>query len=565
MRRLLILTAICVAAVVVAAQSPAPQPFDLDETSIATLQQRMQSGQDTARSLVEKYLARIEAVDRSGPALHSVIEINPDARDIADRLDAERKNGRVRGPLHGVPILIKDNIATADRMMTTAGSLALAGVAPPKDAFIVSRLRESGAVILGKTNLSEWANFRSTHSTSGWSGRGGQTKNPYALDRNPSGSSSGTGASIAANLAGAGVGTETDGSIVSPSNTNGLVGIKPTLGLVSRTGIVPIAHSQDTAGPMTRTVADAAALLGALAAADPDDPITGPTRRSAPTAREDAATPTRAGTRPVGADLRVRPAADLRVRPADYTRFLDPNGLKGARIGVVRNKYFGYSPAADRLAEAAIAEMKKQGAMVVDPANIPTLGTFDEGEFDVLLYEFKADLNKYLTWLGAASPVHSLKDVIAFNDSHAREEMPYFGQEIMTMAEKKGPLTSAKYTAALARNHRMARMLGIDATMTKYKLDALVAPTGGPAWITDLANGDSSFANSSAPSTVTSVAGYPHITVPAGFYRGLPVGISFFGRAWSEPTLIKLAYAYEQATKHRKPPTFAATADTSRQ
>jgi amidase len=515
------------------AQAPAPAPFDLEETTIADLQQRMQSGRETSRSLVDKYLARIDAVDRSGPALHSVLEINPDARTIADRLDAERRSGRVRGPLHGIPILIKDNVATADAMMTTAGSLALAGAKPPKDAFIVSRLREAGAVILGKTNLSEWANFRSTHSTSGWSGRGGLTKNPYALDRNSSGSSSGSGASIAANLAAAAVGTETDGSIVSPSNVNGLVGIKPTLGLLSRAGIVPIAHSQDTAGPMARTVADAAALLAAMAGADPDDRVTvvGPTHRPGAT---------------------------------DYSRALDPNGLKGARIGVVRNKYFGYSPAADRLAEAAIADVKKQGAIIVDPANIATLGKFDAGEFEVLLYEAKADLNKYLTWLGAASPVHSLKEVIAFNDAHKDQEMPYFGQEIMTMAEQKGPLTSPKYKAALARNHQMARALGIDATMTKYKLDALVAPTGGPAWLTDMVNGDSSFANSSAPSTVTSVAGYPHITVPAGFEHGLPVGISFFGRAWSEATLIKLAYAYEQATKHRRAPTFAPTADLSR-
>ena len=509
------------------AQAPAPAPFDLEEATIAGLQQRMQSGQDTARSLVDKYLARIEAIDRSGPSLHSVIEINPDARTIAEQLDAERRSGRSRGPMHGIPVLLKDNIATADRMMTTAGSLALANVTPPKDAFIVTRLRQAGAVILGKTNLSEWANFRSTHSTSGWSGRGGQTKNPYALDRNTSGSSSGSGASIAANLAAVAVGTETDGSIVSPSNVNGLVGIKPTLGLLSRSGIVPIAHSQDTAGPMTRTVADAAALLGAMAGADADDPAT---RKST---------------------------------AADYTASLDPHGLKGARLGVVRNKYFGYSPAADRIAEAAIAEMKKQGATIVDPANIVTLGKFDDGEFEVLLYEFKADLNKYLTWLGAASPVHSLKDVIDFNDAHKDQEMPYFGQEIMTMAEKKGPLTSAKYTAALARNRQMARALGIDATMRKYSLDALVAPTGGPAWLTDLANGDSSFANASAPSTVTSVAGYPHITVPAGYARGLPVGISFFGRAWSEATLIKLAYAYEQATKHRKPPTLAPTAGPS--
>ena len=522
-----LVVAVCVLAAA-SAQAPTPVAFDLEEATIATLQQRMQSGQDTSRSLVDKYLARIEAIDRSGPALHSVIEINPEARTIADTLDAERKSRGPRGPLHGIPILIKDNIATADRMMTTAGSLALAGATPPKDAFIVARLRAGGAVILGKTNLSEWANFRSTHSTSGWSGRGGQTKNPYALDRNPSGSSSGSGAAAAASLAAAAVGTETDGSIVSPSNNNGLVGIKPTLGLLSRSGIVPIAHSQDTAGPMTRTVADAAALLGAMSGTDPDDPAT-----------KDAG---RKGRR-------------------DYTASLDPSGLKGARIGVVRNKYFGYSPASDRLAEAAIAEMKTQGATIVDPANIATLGKFDDGEFQVLLFEFKADLNKYLTWLGAASPMHSLKDIIAFNDAHREQEMPYFGQEIMAMAEKKGPLTSATYTAALARNHQLSRTLGIDATMTKFRLDVLVAPTGGPAWITDFVNGDSSFANSSAPSTVTSVAGYPHITVPAGFSHGLPVGISFFGRAWSEPTLIKLAYAYEQATKHRRPPTFAPMAD----
>ena len=464
------------AVVLTGAQPPAPAPFDLEEATIAGLQQRMQSGQDTARSLVDKYLARIEAVDRSGPALHSVLEVNPDARTIADRLDAERKSRGPRGPLHGIPILIKDNIATADRMMTTAGSLALAGATPPKDAFIVERLREAGAVILGKTNLSEWANFRSTHSTSGWSGRGGQTKNPYALDRNPSGSSSGSGASIAANLAAVAVGTETDGSIVSPSNSNGLVGFKPTLGLVSRSGIVPIAHSQDTAGPMTRTVADAATLLGAIAGEDPDDPATGPTLRpgsglargSAPTRGVGADPRVRPGSAPatgrgrsvVGADPRVRPAP--RSAPTDYTRFLDPNGLKGARIGVVRNKYFGYSPATDRLAEAAINEMKKQGATIVDPANIATLGKFDDGEFEVLLFEFKADLNKYLTWLGAASPVHSLKDVIAFNDAHKDQEMPYFG------------------------------------------------------------------------------------------------------RAWSEATLLKLAYAYEQATKHRRPPTFAPTADVEK-
>ena len=515
--------------------SPGRQPatFDLDEATLADLQQRMEAGRDTSRSLVEKYLRRIDAIDRSGPMLHSVIEVNPDALAIADRLDGERKAGRRRGPLHGVPVLIKDNIATADRMMTTAGSLALAGVTPPRDAFIAARLRQAGAVILGKTNLSEWANFRSTHSTSGWSGRGGLARNPYALDRNASGSSSGSGAAIAANLAAVAVGTETDGSIVSPSNANGLVGIKPTLGLVSRAGIVPIAQSQDTAGPMARTVADAAAVLGELAGVDPDDPAT---RRSATKGVRDST-------------------------PVDYTRFLDATALRGARLGVVRNRLFGASPAADRLTEAAIGDMKKAGAVIVDPANITTLGQFDETEFDVLLYEFKAGMAKYLTWLGAASPVHSLKDIIAFNEAHAAEEMPYFGQEIMTMAETKGPLTDPKYLAALAKNHRLSQSLGIDAVMMKYRLDALVAPTGGPAWLIDLVNGDSGTASAPGPSTVTAVAGYPHITVPAGFFRGLPVGVSFFGRAWSEPTLIKIAYAYEQSTRHRRPPTFRASAD----
>jgi amidase len=515
--------------------------FELDEATVADLQERMRSGRETARSIAEKYLGRIDAIDRSGPALHSVIETNPDALAIADRLDSERRAGRVRGPLHGIPVLIKDNIATADRMMTTAGSMALAGVTPPKDAFIVTRLREAGAVLLGKTNLSEWANFRSTHSTSGWSGRGGLAKNPYALDRNTSGSSSGSGAAIAANLAAIAVGTETDGSIVSPANTNGLVGIKPTLGLLSRAGIVPIAHSQDTAGPMTRTVADAALLLAAMAGSDPDDAATAPV-----------------------AGARLRPGPARRPPTPDYAAALDAGGLKGARIGVVRNRLFGSNVAADRIAEQAIADMKKAGAIVVDPANIPTLGQFDDTEFEVLLYEFKADLRQYLTALGPASPVHSLADVIAFNEAHAAEELPYFGQELMTMAEQKGPLTEAKYVAALAKNHRLSRAMGIDAVMTAHALDALVAPTGGPAWLSDLVNGDSGTAAIPGPSTVTSVAGYPHITVPAGFFRGLPVGISFFGRAWSEATLIKLAYAYEQATKHRRPPTFAPTADLSK-
>jgi amidase len=503
----------------------AQAPFDLDEATIADLQQRLLSGRETAHSLAEKYLARIDAIDRRGPSLHSVIETNPDALTIADQLDAEWKSRGPRGPLHGIPILIKDNIATADRMMTTAGSLALAGTKPPTDAFVVQRLRQAGAVILGKTNLSEWANFRSTHSTSGWSGRGGQTKNPYALDRNPSGSSSGSGAAVAANLCAVAIGTETDGSIVSPSNNNSLVGIKPTLGLVSRSGIIPIAHSQDTAGPMARTVADAAVVLAAIAGTDPDDP---PTKRAT---------------------------------QVNYA--LDANALRGARIGVVRNRLFGYSRAADEIAEKAIADMKAQGAVIVDPANIPTLGKFDDSEFDILLYEFKTDLNKYLTRLGPASPVHTLADIIAFNDEHKDQEMPYFDQEIMKQAEKKGPLTEAKYRANLAKDHQLSRALGIDAVMTKSKLDALVAPTGGPAWLIDLVNGDGGTATAPAPSTVTSVAGYPHVTVPAGYFRGLPVGISFFGRAWSDAKLIRLAYAYEQATKHRRPPTFAATAQVS--
>ncbi|HET8674739.1 MAG TPA: amidase, partial [Blastocatellia bacterium] len=461
---------------------------------------------------------------RRGPAINSVIEINPEAVEIADALDRERKAKGARSPLHGIPVLIKDNIDTADRMTTTAGSLALEGSRPAKDAFIAARLREAGAVILGKTNLSEWANFRSTHSTSGWSGRGGQTRNPYALDRNPCGSSSGSGAAVAASLAAVAVGTETDGSIVCPSSANSIVGIKPTLGLVSRSGIIPIAHSQDTAGPMGRTVTDAAVLLGALTGIDSRDSVTEQSR---------------------GKSF------------SDYTKFLDPAGLRGARIGVAR-KFFGFSDKVDRLMQTAIDEMKRQGAVIIDPANVATAGKFDDSEFEVLLYEFKADLNSYLASLGPGSRVKSLKEIIEFNEKNKEREMPYFGQEIFIRAEAKGPLASKAYKMALAKNLRLSRAEGIDAVMLKHNLDALVAPTGGPPWPTDLINGDH-FAGAS--STPAAVAGYPNINVPAGYIFGLPVGISFFGRAYSEPTLIKLAYAFEQATLLRRPPKFLPTVD----
>jgi amidase len=497
--------------------------FPLDELSVAQLQDAMAAGRYTARRLVELYTERINAIDRNGPALRSVIELNPDALSIADSLDAERKNGRLRGPLHGIPVLIKDNIDTGDRMMTTAGSLALEGKPAFRDAFIVGKLRAAGAVILGKTNLSEWANFRSTKSTSGWSGRGGQVRNPYALDRNPCGSSSGTGAAIAANLAAIGVGTETDSSIVCPSGANSLVGIKPTIGLVSRTGIIPISHTQDTAGPMTRTVTDAALLLSAIAGTDPDD--------------------------------RATVAGGGKAR-TDYTAALKAEGLKGARIGVARKRYFGYSPATDKLIDTAIADLKAQGAVIVDPADIPTAARLDDCEFQILLYEFKAGLNKYLASRGESASVHSLKDLIAFNDRERERELPFFGQEILVMAEKKGPLTSPAYRKALTTCGTRSRMLGIDAVMTKFRLDALVAPTGSPAWPTDLVNGDHFLGASSTPAAV---AGFPSITVPAGFAFGLPVGLSFIGRPWSEAQLISFAYAYEQATKHRKPPAFTPT------
>jgi amidase len=504
-----------------AAGSPAAtvKSFELEEITIPELQDGMKSGKFTARSLVEKYVARIEEVDKRGPGVNAILELNPDALSIAEALDGERKAKGPRGPMHGIPVLIKDNIDTADRMMTTAGSLALVGAKPPKDSFVAQRLRAAGAVILGKTNLSEWANIRSSHSVSGWSGRGGLTKNPYALDRNPCGSSSGTGAGISANFAAAGIGTETDGSIVCPSSSNGLAGIKPTVGLVSRGGIIPISHSQDGAGPMCRTVRDAAILLGALTGVDGDDAAT---------------------------------AASAGKAQTDYAQYCDPNGLKGARIGVAR-KYFGFNDAVDALMEQALDGMKKQGATLVDPADIETLGKFDESEMLIFMYELKADLNAYLARLGPGAPVRTLKDIIDFNERNRQKEMPHFGQDLFVKAEAKGPLTEKEYVDALAKNHQLARTEGIDATMDKYKLDAIVAPTGGPAWLTDLVNGDHSAGGSS---NAAAVAGYPNINVTAGFISGLPVGISFFGRAWSEPMLIKLAYSFEQASKARQAPRF---------
>jgi amidase len=508
--------------------SPTPvtavRPFDLDEITISELQAGLSSGKLTARSITEKYLARIEAIDRHGPTLRSVIEVNPDALAMADALDKERREKGARGPLHGIPVLIKDNIDTADQMATTAGSLALVGASPSKDAFLVQRLRRAGVVLLGKTNLSEWANIRSSHSISGWSGRGGFTKNPFALDRNPSGSSSGSAVAVTANLCVAAVGTETDGSIVSPSSVNGIVGIKPTVGLVSRAGVIPISHTQDSAGPMARTVRDAAILLGVLAGVDSEDPAT--TR-----GREKVF--------------------------ADYTQHLHPKGLQGMRIGVVR-KLFGFHEVVDTLMNEALDVIGHQGAILVDPAEIETLDQFGSSEMTVFMYELKADLNAYLARRGSGAPVHSLREIIEFNERNKKAEMPYFGQDLFVKAEGKGPLTEKEYLDALEKNLRLARTEGIDAVMDKFKLDALVAPTDGPASLTDLVDGDHSVGGSSTPAAV---AGYPSITVPAGHVVGLPVGISFFGRAWSEPVLLKTAYAFEQATKHRKPPQFLATID----
>ncbi len=503
-----------------AADTPATAPvaFAFEEAGIASLQQQMTSGALTSHALTQAYLDRIAAIDDAGPQLNAVIETNPDALKEADALDAERKAGKLRGPLHGIPVLLKDNI-DATPMVNSAGSLALAEHRPKTDAFLTAKLRAAGAVILGKTNLSEWANIRSTRSTSGWSARGGQTKNPYALDRNPCGSSAGTGSAIAANLAAAGIGTETDGSILCPSSVAGLVGIKPTVGLVSRSGIIPISASQDTAGPMARSVADAAALLTVIASAD----------------EADAAT-----------TVAARPSA------IDYTAHLDTHALKGARIGVLRGT-MGFQPDVDAAMERAITAMREAGAEVVD-AEIPTAGEWDEAELDVLLYEFKAGLADYLA--RSEAPVRSLAEVIAFNKANAAREMPFFAQELFERAQALGPLTTPAYIAARDKARRLAGPQGIDVALKKGKLDALIAPSMSPAWPTDPINGDHF---TGAGYGAAAVARYPSITVPMGESHGLPLGLALMGTAWSEPRLVALAYAFEQKTKSRRPPRFLPT------
>lgn len=489
--------------------------FDLNETSALELQQKMETGELTAESICKKYLDRIALVD---PHLKSVIELNPDALEIAKKLDEERQKGSVRGPLHGIPVMIKDNIDTGDKMQTTAGSLGLEGNVVEKDAFIVRKLRDAGAVLLGKTNLSEWANFRSTNSSSGWSGRGGQVRNPFCLDRSPCGSSSGTGAAVSGNLCTIGIGTETNGSIVCPSGINGVVGIKPTLGMWSRQGIIPIAHSQDTAGPMARNVSDAALLLGALAEFDPND-----------------------------AETHLEQGEIY----SDYASFLKSDGLNGKRIGIASQMI----PSHEKVKEVmknAVQAIKKNGAELVEDLEFETNRKWGQPSYEVLLYEFKADLNNYLQ-AHPSAPRKSLKELIEFNNANADKEMPWFGQEIFEEAQQKGDLNSEEYLQALEDSKRYAGKEGIDALMDEHNLDALIAPTNGPSWSIDWINGDSFTGGSSSPAAIS---GYPNITVPMGFVEGLPIGLSFFGRAWSEPVLLEIAYAFEQATKHRKAPDF---------
>lgn len=510
------------AAIAGVASSLPAMPASLEESSAADLHKQLQTGEATSESTVQAYLERIDAVDRSGPKLRAVIEVNPQALAEARQLDTERKAGHVRGPLHGIPVLLKDNIDTAGPMKTTAGSLALVDAPAPPDAFLIQRLKAAGAVILGKTNLSEWANFRSTRSTSGWSGRGGLTKNPYALDRNPCGSSSGSGVAISANLCTLAVGTETDGSIVCPSSMNGIVGIKPTVGLVSRSGVIPISATQDTAGPMARTVRDAALLLGALAGIDAKDEATSHSRGKA---------------------------------YSDYTQFCKPDGLRGARLGIAR-QYFEMGPQVGKLLEECLDLLRQSGAVLVDPVNFHEVDAWREGENTVLLYEFKDGLNKYLSARGGR--VNSLAACIAFNREHAAQEMPFFQQELMEQAEQKGTLHDKQYREALAKCRKLSRHKGIDELCHKHSLDAIIGPTAGPAFVTDLINGDHVDSGCASPAAV---AGYPHITVPAGVVSGLPIGLSFFSTAWNEPKLIALAYSFEQARQARRKPEFRSTLD----
>ena len=493
----------------------APPQSSYEEASITDLQDLMQRGELGSEELVSWYLERIDAIDRAGPELNSIIELNPDALQIARALDEERKESGPRGPMHGIPVVLKANIDTADRMHTTAGSLALKDHIAKDDAFLVSRLRDAGAIILGKSNLSEWANFRSEHSSSGWSSIGGQTKNPYDLARNPCGSSSGSGVAVAASLTTVAIGTETNGSIVCPAGINGIVGIKPTMGIVSRGGIIPIAHSQDTAGPMARTVRDAAILLGAMTGIDPDD----------------SAAPT------------------IDAIDADYTANLTADGLRGKRIGVIRSYYgSGQIPAVEEIFDASIAVLEAAGAEVIDPINIDTEGMGDSS-YEVLLFEFKTDLGAYLEKSGA--PIRSLADVISFNDANAETTMPFFAQDILQLSETKGPLSDEAYLAALRTSKQIA-IDGLDGAISEHQLDALIAPTNSPAWMTDHVNGDNFSGISS--SSYGAVSGYPTITVPAGYISGLPIGISFIGAAYSDKALIEIAYTFEQAADIRHPP-----------
>jgi amidase len=494
----------------------------MKEYTISELQSRMENGTLTSKKIVQSYLDRIEEIDSNGPRLNSIIEVNPDALIIADELDQERRKSGPRGPMHGIPVVLKDNLDTADKMMTTAGSLALLGSIPERDAFVVEQLRKAGAVILAKANLSEWANFRSKHSSSGWSSRGGQTRNPYALDRNPCGSSSGSAVAVAANLCSVAVGTETDGSVVCPSHQNGIVGIKPTVGLVSRSGIVPISSTQDTAGPMARTVADAAILLGAMTGIDPRDSITNESNGKAYT---------------------------------DYTKFLEEDGLKGSRIGVIRT-LFGFDRRVDEIMEQCIETMKQRGAEIIDPVDMPSAEDYWDHEIQVLHYEFKETLNTYLSGLGPNAPVKSLQEVIDFNETNKEKVMPIFGQDLMIETQEKEGLNAKEYLDALETCQKLSRTEGLDKALNENNLDALIAPTGGPAWLTDHVIGDH---HTGGSSSLAAVSGYASITVPAGYIHGLPIGISFIGGPFSEPILIRIAYSFEQATQVRIPPDFKSS------